>query len=461
MKDLRFLVFGVLLGACSYAPLPPLGGDAGHPDAAPVTSCTPNEFVDCYISSARICNSEGNGVIEQECGAPGCNMAARRCNECTPSQAFCSSDELVRCGADGLPSTSETCALGCGDSPSAHCMHIQPTYEALAAVCDTKATQTLQISTTQTIVTNSPSFCSGGIVSQTSGPDICIARFRTITVGSGVTLKLTGNAAVAMVADDALTIDGTIDVSADLSNNGPGAQLNMSGGEANTTQGGGGAGFKTAGAAGGNGAASGGAANGGPVAADPATSTILAGGFKAGGLSGGGGGGGALALISCNGTVLVSATATLTAGGGGGAGGYDMMMGSGTMFVAGSGGGSGGNIVLQGVGVTVLGKVFANGGGGGGATSVDNGFGTNGEGGRSSASTPAAGGSGTAAGSGGNGGIGSTAPTVGQMGANGTAGGGGGSVGFLQTFTPAGVTPTITPAEASPAFQPNRTLQLR
>jgi hypothetical protein len=40
-------------------------------------------------------------------------------------------------------------------------------------------------------------------------------------------------------------------------------------------------------------------------------------------------------------------------------------------------------------------------------------------------------------------------------------GGGGGSVGFFQSYTPSAVTPTITPAHASPRFRPNANISLR
>ena len=40
-------------------------------------------------------------------------------------------------------------------------------------------------------------------------------------------------------------------------------------------------------------------------------------------------------------------------------------------------------------------------------------------------------------------------------------GGGGGSVGFLQTYTPTGVTPMLTPAHVSPPFQSNGTVETR
>jgi hypothetical protein len=34
-------------------------------------------------------------------------------------------------------------------------------------------------------------------------------------------------------------------------------------------------------------------------------------------------------------------------------------------------------------------------------------------------------------------------------------------MGFFQTYTPAGFTPTLTPTEASPGFEPNLTIDTR
>jgi hypothetical protein len=42
-----------------------------------------------------------------------------------------------------------------------------------------------------------------------------------------------------------------------------------------------------------------------------------------------------------------------------------------------------------------------------------------------------------------------------------TPGGGGGSTGYFETFTPAGVAPSVTPTMASPSFQPNLTVDTR
>jgi hypothetical protein len=56
--------------------------------------------------------------------------------------------------------------------------------------------------------------------------------------------------------------------------------------------------------------------------------------------------------------------------------------------------------------------------------------------------------------------LGATAPTVGGGGSNTDfAGGGGGSVGFLQTFTPSGVSADTGSADVSPAFQQNANVE--
>lgn len=434
-------------------------------DVAPVESCTPNEFVDCVGDTARICNPSGKGATEMACGAPGCNAEARRCNVCEPELVSCGSNTVERCGADGMPLAPDACDIGCTDSPAPHCTYIQPNYAALADVCDTPAvTPALVIDTTQTLDTNSDLVCNGGISS-----GVCIVRYGEITVNANRELTLVGNRAVALVADRGVTIDGSIDVSATGATSGPGGGVTISGNARDGTIGGGGAGFKTAGAPGGSGTTTGGGAAGGAAGTSPADLVSLVGGPRTG--IGGiltmrvdAGGGGAITLIACRGTVLVSATGIIDAGGGGGDPGCDSVLGAQIMFYAGSGGGAGGNIVLQGAGVSVLGSVFANGGGGGGGTGVNDQCGAAGEGGTRSATIAARGGLPSAGGGAGGAGGRRGASPINGNGAGGsgpTAGGGGGSTGFVQTYTPVGVVPTLTPAAASPAPEPNRQLLTR
>jgi hypothetical protein len=174
-----------------------------------------------------------------------------------------------------------------------------------------------------------------------------------------------------------------------------------------------------------------------------------------------GGAGGAATLIACRGAVTVSGM--IDAGGGGGTGGFDAILGGGIALRAAGAGGSGGNVVLQGLAVTVTGRVYANGGGGGAGTSGDDVVGFRGGDGTRSATVGAAGGASTGAeGAGGTGGVSGSIPTVGKKPpGGGTAGGGGGSIGFFQSYTPAGVTPTLTPTEASPPFGANRNINTR
>src|SRR5262245_36506105 len=66
-------------------------------DKPPIESCTPNEFVRCDGSVAQICNAAGDGAEEVECGDPGCNEGAARCNACVPDSATCGAGLVERC----------------------------------------------------------------------------------------------------------------------------------------------------------------------------------------------------------------------------------------------------------------------------------------------------------------------------------------------------------------------------
>lgn len=422
----------------------------GEPDTCVAVSCSaPEEFVRCNGDVAIACNGTSDGYDVVSCEG-GCNDASEGCNRCTPNGSFCTATAVHSCDANGQPASSEPCAGGCLDAPAPHCASLVPRY--LPEVCDVRSSGDTAVSSALTLVTDTDATCTGGIVQQTGGPDICVIRSKTFTVAAGATLKVTGNRAVAFVADDSVQITGTLDASADGTTSGPGGGFQLSGGAVSGTSAGGGAGFKTAGAPGGNPSLDGGAANGGAAATNPAEGAVFVGGTKSNG-----GGGGALMLVACRGSVVIDGV--IDAGGGGGVGGFKALQ---TVRAA-SGGGSGGNVVLQGLNVVVTGSVFANGGAGGaGYTGTANGkFGDDGS---RSATVPAAGGAVIGnEGGGGSGGIGSTPPTIGKApkATDGTAGGGGASVGFLQTYTPTDVTPMLTPAEASPSFESNASVETR
>lgn len=417
------------------------------------------EFAACRDDDALFCNAEGSTYETTECPL-GCSEALASCNQCVPGTLSCDGDSLSTCGADGTPSSSEACQLGCVDGADPHCARVVPRY--LPDVCDVAAANgALIISSSATFDTSLNASCSGGVIVQTGGPEICVLRYGTITLDAGVSLVVTGPRAIALVADRTVSIAGLLDVSANAGQNGPGGGTLRSGGAAPNSSGFGGAGFKTLGGSGGSSALDGGAGNGGQ-SVDPSTLAALVGGpqilpeldpnYAMGP------GGGAATLVSCLGIFEVSGE--IHAGGGPGLGGGFI----GIANLGGSGGGAGGNVVLQGANVVITGKLFANGGSGGAGKPAGGGNGAAGyEGERSLVAIT--GGIGTAGGgSGGAGGTGTTLPGHGKqvtMAPMATGGGGGGSVGFFQSYTPAGVTPTLTPSAASPMPQPNGTIPTR
>lgn len=430
-------------------------------------SCTPDEFIACVDNMAHSCNAAGDGTTDVAC-ANGCNATERRCNDCVPDAMSCSTDmmSVQQCMPNGREQTvTDTCAAGCnpGDgSVAPHCSYISPAW--LPDVCDTAATDDMFAPNTSGAINGSLDTSCSSIVTQMSngspvGPQICVIRAKSITIGNAITTQFTGTRAIALVADDALTINGTLDVSADQTsnNNGPGV-FRVSGDFSSSTVAGGGAGFATAGANGGS-TTNGGGGTGG-AAIDPLSLAYFAGGARAGTNGGlvnpvtnivGGGGGGGVLLISCRGTVTIAGT--VDANGAGGRGNHDTLGGAGFQPSNGaSGGGSGGYVVIQGLSVTISGGVFANGGGGGGGAQTDDGSGPNGLKGQRSTS-PAGGGAGALSA----GGAGSALGTNAGIGGGATAGGrygggGGGGVGAIHTYTPTGVIPTTTGSTISPNY---------
>lgn len=432
------------------------GTIAGQPDACIAVSCTPSEFAACRGDEALMCSASGDNYDVVPCEF-GCSAENLGCNVCAPNTGTCADGVLNHCGADGRPAGSETCQLGCSDTIAPHCEYLQPKY--LPNICDEVASDDITFSSAGSFDTALDNNCTGGVVPQTGGPEICVVRARTITISEAATLNVSGSRALALVADESLLVAGMLDVSANSFNDGPAGGFIKSGGVCAMSNGGGGAGFQTAGAHGGNGTNDGGATNGGMMAMDPALLAALIGGSRgADSFPAPGGAGGAATLISCRGTVSV--TGTIDAGGGGGSGGA-LFLGVPT---GGSAGGSGGNVVLQGANVSVTGNLFANGGAGGAGKPTTQANGTSGEDGRRSTSAAMGGLTGISGnGAGGNGGASGVTPKTGKRftEAGAGAGGGGGSVGFLQTYTPAGIQPTLTPALTSPDLRPNGTIGTR
>jgi len=187
---------------------------------------------------------------------------------------------------------------------------------------------------------------------------ICACKLDSLTMGS---MRITGEAALAILAHDSVTVSGTVDISGSGDGSGPGAEAVSE--ASDTWLGGRGGSF---GGRGGN------VSDGGYVERGVARLEPLLGGQDGQDACGdrlGGGGGGALQITA---GVSVTVSGTIHAGGGGGQGGnarsdadedYDC--------IGGAGGGSGGAILLEAPEVTASGALAANGGGGGGGGNND------------------------------------------------------------------------------------------
>lgn len=449
-------------GYCNDATLPFCDVD-GVLEGAPLTciavDCTPGAFAGCRTDQAIVCNNAGDNFDLSHCDH-GCDPASGCIvKSCVPNTVSCGDRVVEECDANGVLHTT-ACDLSCTSSPAPHCAYISPQY--LPDVCDALATEpTRDVIAAETIDTNQAAVCNGGIVAQTGGPDVCVMRYGTFTIGIGAMATVVGNRPLAIVSDGTLRISGTLDVSARGHLWGPGGGLRGNGGQASAGKGGGGAGFATTGAAGGSTSQAGGGLNAGAL-----TQTItLSGGLLAsinglGDTSVGGGGGGGVALISCRHDVLIDGL--VAAGGGGGIGGHvHIPVATAPYPVGGGGGGSGGMVVIQGLGIIVSGRMSANGGGGGCGKPSAGAAGADGTDGRDSFSPPMACIPGSNEGSGGSGGASILAPQVGGASTGGTPGGGGGSVGFLKTYMPSGAIPALTPTSVSPTFQPNENIPVR
>jgi hypothetical protein len=389
------------------------GSIGGEPNTCIAVDCMPTQFEECRGNSALTCNAAGNNY------------------------------ELLEC------------EFGCGDTGCKPCdrpeceKHIIPRYVPNA--CSALATlPSLDITSSMTIDTTNVLSCTS-VVTQASGPEICVLHYNTISLAANQTLTVVGTRAIALVADRSFALDGILDVSANSIVNGPGGGLIKSGSGAQNA-GGGGAGSHDSGGAGGTNTVTGGAANGGGMSTHPSLITQLLGGTQATMTTNmnPGGGGGAATLISCRGTLSVSGL--IDAGGGGGSAATFSAQ-SGYRFAA--GGGSGGTVVLQGLAVSITGQIYANGGGGGSGSAPGGQMGQDAE----RTTNRAIGGPALVAGDGAGGAGGALSPPgAGQLSPNGLPGAGGGSAGFILTYTPQFVFPTGTPVALSPKLEANGTV---
>lgn len=296
----------------------------------------------------------------------------------------------------------------------------------LVTICPSSPiTTALSITSNTTVDTDASTMC---IAYTGDGAGMyCVVAGTTVSIATNRRLRGNGSKPLLVLATDALTVDGTIDVSAGAGANpstcvAPTAATGAQGGAGGSFQG-----------KGGSGAA--GVSGLGPMASPGTTTVALRGGCAGGKGAGGGGGtggsgGGAVYLIGS--TITINGTLNASGAAGSGA----------SSASGGGGGGAGGFIGLDAPAVTIASgaRVYANGGGGGeGATPNHGGNSGSAPGSPTSAASGGSGG----ANHGGNGGSGSAGATLtgsdgnsgGNCGRNGqSGGGGGGGAGFVYVF---------------------------
>jgi hypothetical protein len=384
---------------------------------------------DCTNPAYPFCDVDGefstSGGEKNVCTIVPPECPVERCG-CSPGATTCTGDQLTTCDAGGTSETSTTCALGCA-TDGTRCQSFEPSNGLGPALTAAANEPAVTIPDGATINTDTGEVKnSGGIaipvnslsVAQGSGTIRALIG-ASFSIGD---IVVTGNSPLAIVSVGEVTLNGVLDASANVSGNGPGAQLTAPCAGHPGDSGGGGGGNATDGGAGGlpgnamNPRAAGGAAQAG---FEPLLGGCPGGALTSGAsiVSDGGGGGGGVQIVSLS-TITIAGGVDI----GGGGGGYD-----------GGGGGAGGNVILEAPGISFSGGgIFANGGSGGACSAAGNDA--------TRDMTPAAG-VGPCGGSvadrpyGGPGGTVSSAPGAGGRTLQGSSGGGGGAVGRVRIAT--------------------------
>lgn len=349
-------------------------------------TCEPNLRY-CDGNNAVTCGSDGMPGATTACGAAGC--AGGVCNTCTPNATSCEGDKLVVCNANGSVASTTDCLLGC---ESNRCRAMQPLYGVgvpsgtlpalnvtangtldVSACSGTPNTVNLTIGATMTSIVGAPQIV---VVNQSGATPICVVRFGSITVASGVTLTIVNSESpghvVSLQSVGDIQIAGTITFINSARGPTPGTSVSSTV-KANMDHAAPGAGGGGGARAGGKGGACTGCSVSTGGAGGAAVTTIMTRltGGSAGGhvmdkttvVGTGGQGGGGLQLVSL-GKVTIAATGRIAANGQGGTG---IGLGKFADLPAG-GGGAGGAIVIEApvINASVGSIVAANGGGGGG-----------------------------------------------------------------------------------------------
>jgi len=388
---------------------------------------------------------------------------------CTSALDACSGSTESVCDPSTETLETRSCPAGC-HATAPRCARVAPSNVPTSAIDEAAADVTIGSNTTWNASTCSRTGMTP--VMQTGGSMVCVMRTGNFDVDA--TLTVEGDRPLVVLAEGAVTIVGTIDVSAYGTTPGPGGSRGgdrghrdgygprFGGGGTHASSyedgGGGGGGACGAGGAGGIGEDAPGGGGGAATSAAWVLSPLLGGsggGLGQGAYSSGsydnngygGAGGGALQITS---QVSIEVRGRILPGGGGGDGGGRTSSGSSINFGAGGGGGSGGSVLLEAPAIAFPGSsaIIATGGGGAGSASD----GGDGEPGQDGAETAARAAGGARGGSdfGANGGQSGGGSTLGgengddNRNNSGNGGGGGGGAGCVLLRTAGGVAPAGT-----------------
>jgi hypothetical protein len=349
-------------------------GDALAGTCVPlVESCEPGEFQACAGDQLTRCNATGTATETILCEL-GCSEALAGCRLCEASTTACTNGTVATCDADGRPTATRECPLGCfADEP--RCREFVPSNGLDEVLASAHTAADVVILDGAVVDVAAGRLQTGGdsvdipwqLLRSPSG-DLVIRAWaaRSFQIGD-VTFVGADSAAVAFVADQALTVTGNLDVSGGRYR-APGSmeQGACTGQEGYQTNYDGkrlwvasaGAGHATAGGTGGCSDLPNTPRRGGQPYGDQ-TLTPLRGGCKA---NFGGHGGGGIQLVSRS-RIVLDDGAIINANGGGGE-----TVTQGLTWV--TGGGSGGGILLEApeIEVGTAAALVANGGGGASAS---------------------------------------------------------------------------------------------
>ena len=144
--------------------------------------------------------------------------------DCTPNSSVCADDVETVCDADGSVARETTCALGCFDDERCGKMNpsngMAPHLDDAANGIDVVFSGTATIDTSAGTVTDVNGTVAVDTVLEQGGPvDVFVVKVKSLTATD---INVVGTAALAIVSDGDVTIDGVLDVSAHLADAGPG-----------------------------------------------------------------------------------------------------------------------------------------------------------------------------------------------------------------------------------------------